>query len=195
MTAPAGDLLARQKSPKARIQWSIGVWTVERLERLDPPLDQIEQSAAESVDEIRLVRHRDDAQATRRAKARDGLNHEKRVRWSSADVGSSRRSACGSRSSARAIVTRCFSPPESVAASRSRSFDSSPTSSSVAASRSSEKSPGTSRADAEIIADRSFEHHRRLHDKRDATPELTENEDRMSRPSNRTVPDDGRRDG
>ena len=33
------------------------------------------------MDEIRLVRHRDDAQATRRAKARDGLNHKKRVRW------------------------------------------------------------------------------------------------------------------
>ena len=29
------------------------------------------------------------------------------------------------------------------------------------------------RADAEIIADRSFEHHGCLHDKRDATPELT----------------------
>src|SRR5258706_486032 len=54
---------------------------------------------------------------------------------SSADVGSSSSSACGSRSSARAIVTRCFSPPESMAALRSSSVASSPTSFSISRRR------------------------------------------------------------
>ena len=64
--------------------------------------------------------------------------------------------------------------PESVDRFTVESVDSSPTSSSVAPSRSSEKSPSyAGRADAEIVADRSFEHHGRLHDERDATPELT----------------------
>ena len=65
--ASAGHLLARQKRLKARVQGGVG--TLERLERLDTPLHQIEQAAAEPTHKIRLVRHRDDAQGTRRAKS------------------------------------------------------------------------------------------------------------------------------
>ena len=77
--APAGDLLSCQKGLR-RVRRSIaGVWTAERPERLDASLDQIKQSAAKPVDEIRLMRHGDNAQATRRSKARDSLDYKKRV--------------------------------------------------------------------------------------------------------------------
>src|SRR3984893_5626479 len=60
---------------------------------------------------------------------------------SRAEVGSSRSRACGSPSRARAIVTRCFSPPDKVAASRSSSPGSRPTSARADANRPGEKSP------------------------------------------------------
>src|SRR5215831_17018315 len=60
-------VFARQKRLKACVQDGVGA--LERMERLDAPLPQIEQAAAESTDKIRLVRHRDDTQGTRRAQS------------------------------------------------------------------------------------------------------------------------------
>src|SRR2546426_9399223 len=41
---------------------SAGARTVDRLEGLDAPLHQIQQAAAQTADEVGLMRHRDDAE-------------------------------------------------------------------------------------------------------------------------------------
>jgi hypothetical protein len=48
----------------------------DTLVRLYLALHQVEQHAAEPADELRLMRHRDDAEPARLAQSRDGLHHE-----------------------------------------------------------------------------------------------------------------------
>src|SRR2546428_8297542 len=81
VTRGAGDPLAGQERLKARVRHGAGARTVDRLEGLDAPLHQIQQAAAQTADEVGLMRHRDDAEAARRPKPGDRLDHQERVGW------------------------------------------------------------------------------------------------------------------
>jgi len=135
-------------------------------------LHQVQQAAAQTPDEIGLMRHRDDAEAARQTKPGDRLHHQQRVGWIEGGGRLVEEEGLRSRSSARAIVTLCFSPPESMAASRSRRSGSSPTSVSVMRSLSSEKSRERRPVGREGCRALFLEQHRRLHDERDLAPDV-----------------------
>ena len=119
------------------------------------------------------MRHRDDAEATRRTKSRDRFNHEERVGWIERRcrlVEEERLRVAQQRPRDRHALLLAPGERGGLAVEK---FRLEPDFSECRCQSVLGEIAGTpGRPDAEIVAHRPLEHHRRLHDERDATPKL-----------------------